>query len=706
MTAPAGAVGTPRVRLEGREKVTGTARYAVEYPVDRVAYAWPVQSTVVRAQINRVDADTALATAGVLSVLWYDNAPRLHDETDPDLFLLQRPEVRFRGQVVALVVAETLEAAREAAGLVRVDYDTLPHSTVLTERHPGLYKPEKVNAGYPTDTAIGDFDAGFEAAEVRVDHVYRTPAYHNNPMEPHAATAHWLDGRLLAYDSNQGSSRVAQALAKLFSLSPGAVRVIAEHVGGGFGSKGNPRCPVVLAAMAARQVDRPVRLALTRQHLFSLVGYRTPTIQRVRLGADADGRLAAFAHDAISQSSTMTEFAEQTATYGRGMYAAPHRRTTHRLARLDVPTPFWMRAPGECPGSFALESALDELAIACGVDPVELRIRNEATTDPEEGRPYSTRNLVACLREGARRFGWSERDPAVGLHRQGRWLVGTGVAGASYPARAGASTATAQANPDGSYDVAVNATDIGTGARTALWQIAADALGVAPDRVRIRIGDSDLGMAYVAGGSMGTSSWGWAVVKACGQLRDRLRAQPDGRVPDGGLRVRADTTDDLAAQAERAPYNRYAFGAHFAEVRVNVDSGEVRVGRMLGVYAVGRVVNPTTARAQFIGGMTMGISMALHEEGLLDSRFGDWVNHDLATYHIAANADIESIDAHWIDEDDPHLNPLGVKGIGEIGIVGSAAAVANAVHHATGVRVRELPVRLEKLLVELSAREA
>ncbi|MFK3984680.1 xanthine dehydrogenase family protein molybdopterin-binding subunit [Micromonospora sp. NPDC050397] len=704
MNAPTDVVGRPHARLEGRDKVTGAARYAVEYPVEPVTYAWPVQATVVRGRITRVDPDAALAVPGVLRVLWYVNAPRLHSETDQDLFLLQRPEVHFRGEVVALVVAESLEAARESAGLVRIDYDTLPHSTVLTERHPALYKPTVVNAGYPTDTAIGDFDAGFEAAEVRVDHVYRTPAYHNNPMEPHAATAQWLDGRLLVHDSNQGASRVAESLAQLFDLSPGAVRVIAEHVGGGFGSKGNPRAPVVLAAMAAREVDRPVRLALTRQHLFSLVGYRTPTIQRVRLGADADGRLAAFGHDAIGQSSTLTEFAEQTATYGRGMYAAPHRRTTHRLARLDVPTPFWMRAPGECPGSFALESALDELAVACGVDPVELRIRNDTRADPEDGRPYSSRNLVACLREGAERFGWSGRNPAIGARRRGRWLYGTGVAGGSYPARAGASTATVQANPDGTYDIGVNASDIGTGARTALWQIAADVLDAPPERVRIRIGDSDLGSAAVAGGSMGTASWGWAVWKACHGLRDRLREQPDGRVPDEGLRVRVDTSDDLAAQRQQPQYARYAFGAHFAEVRVDVDSGEIRVGRMLGVFAAGRVVNPTTTRSQLIGGMTMGVSMALHEEGLLDSRFGDWVNHDLATYHIASNADIEEIDAHWIEEEDPHLNPLGVKGVGEIGIVGSAAAVANAVHHATGVRVRELPVRLDKLLPELAAR--
>jgi xanthine dehydrogenase YagR molybdenum-binding subunit len=706
MSAPTSAVGRSHARLEGRDKVTGAARYAVEYPIDGVAYAWPVQANAVRARITRVDTDAALATPGVLTVLWYANAPRLHTDANQDLFILQRPEVRFRGQVVALVVAESLEAAREAAGLVHLDYDTLPHSTLLTDKHPGLYKPDHVNPAYPTDTAVGDFDAAFEAAEVRVDHTYRTPAYHNNPMEPHASTAQWRDGQLVVHDSNQGSTVVAQTLARLFGLPVESVQVIAEHVGGGFGSKGTPRPVVVLAAMAAREVDRPVRLALTRQQQFSLVGYRTPTIQRIRLGADVDGRLAAIGHDAISQTSTFTEFAEQTAMYTRAMYAAPHRRTTHRLARLDVPTPSWMRAPGECPGSFALESAMDELAVACGVDPVEVRVRNDAEVDPEDGRPYSSRNLVACLREGAERFGWAHRDPTVGARRHGRWLIGSGMAGSSYPARAGASSASAQADPDGSYQIAINATDIGTGARTALWQVAADALGVPPQRVRIRIGDSLLPDASVAGGSTGMASWGWAVTKACRALRDRLRDQPDGQPPADGLRVEANTADDTAALVGDAPYARYAFGAHFVEVRVDVDSGEVRVSRMLGVFAAGRIVNPTTTRSQLIGGMTMGISMALHEEGLLDARFGDWVNHDFATYHIAANADVEQIEAHWVEEDDPHLNPLGVKGVGEIGIVGAAAAVANAVHHATGVRIRELPIRLDKLLAQVSARQS
>ncbi|MFR9780485.1 molybdopterin cofactor-binding domain-containing protein [Micromonospora sp. MS34] len=699
--SPAGAVGREHPRLEGRDKVTGAARYAVEYPVDDVTYGWVVSATATRGRISRVDTAAALTVPGVLDVLHHGNAPRLAPGVDATLFLLQEPAVHYRGEFVAVVVAATIEAAREAARLVRIDYDTEPHSTVLSEHHPGLYRPEHVNPSYPTDTAEGDFDAGFAAAEVRIDATYRTPAYHNNPMEPHATTARWQGGRLLVHDSNQGSSPVQATLAQLFGLSPEAVRVVAEHVGGGFGSKGAPKAAVVLAALAARQVDRPVRLALTRQQLFGPIGYRTPTIQRVRLGASADGRIDAVCHDAISQTSNVHEFAEQTAVYTRSMYAGRHRRTTHRLARLDVPTPFWMRAPGECPGAYALESALDELATACRVDPVELRVRNDISVDPDSGHPFSTRNLVACLREGARRFGWADRDPAPGARRDGRWLVGTGVAGSSYPARSRPAAATATAAPDGTFAVRINATDIGTGARTALWQVAADALAVPAERITIHIGDSDLPAAGVAGGSMGTASWSWAVIRACEQLRERLRDAPGGAVPAGGLTAEVSTADEIGALR---PLARYAYGAHFAQVRVDADTAEVRVDRMLGVFAVGRVVNPTTARSQLIGGMTMGLSMALHEEGLLDERYGDWVNHDLATYHVSVCADVERIEAYWLPEEDPELNPAGVKGIGEIGIVGSAAAVANAVHHATGVRIRDLPVRLDKLLAHLPAR--
>ena len=689
------AIGAGASRVEGPEKLAGHARYAYEYPLDGTAYAWLVQSSVPRGRVVQVDASDALAHTGVLEVLWHANAPRLGDADDAELAVLQSDRVAYAGQIVALVVAETFEAARHAAGLVRVEYDVEEHHVVLRVDDPELYAPEKVNPNFPTDTHQGDVDAALASAAIVVDETYRTPAYHNNPMEPHATTAQWEGDRLTVYDSNQGVDAVQEALATLFERPPEDVRVVSPHVGGGFGSKGTPRPVVVAAAMAARVVDRPVKLAATRRQMFAFVGYRTPTIQRLQLAADADGRLTAIAHDVVEQTSTIREFAEQTAVVTRMMYAAPNRRTTHRLARLDVPTPSWMRAPGECPGMYALESAMDELAVATGIDPIELRLRNEPEVDPESGHPFSSRNLVACLQEGAARFGWAGRDPTPGVRREGRWLVGTGVAASTYPARSRPSSAAASATTDGRFTVELAAADIGTGARTALTLIAADALGVPAERVVVTLGDSRLPTAPLAGGSMGTSSWGWAVTKACAELRELLDGLGDA-VPADGVRVEVDTDDDIAALDEN--FARHAFGAQFVEARVDVDTGEVRVPRMVGVFAAGRIVNPTTARSQLLGGMTMGLSMALMEESVLDPAFGQWMNNDLADYHVATYADVGDIDVSWIDEDDDHLNPIGTKGVGEIGIVGTAAAVANAVWHATGIRVRDLPLSLDKLL--------
>ena len=554
---------------------------------------------------------------------------------------------------------------------------------MLTEAHPSLYAPEKVNPAFPTDTEQGDVAAGLAEGSVRHEATYDTPAFHNNPMETHATLARWEGEGVILHDSNQGAAAHRATVAEVFGLEPEQVRILAPHVGGGFGSKGTPRPNVILAAMLARATGRPVKLMVTRQQMFAFTGYRTPTIQRLALAATGEGRLTAITHDVVEQTSSVREFAEQTATATRVMYASPARRTTHRLATLDVPTPSWMRAPGECPGMYALESAMDELAIACGLDPVELRVRNEPEVDPESGNPFSSRNLVACLREGAERFGWAGRDPAPGARRDGRWLVGTGVAASTYPVNRQPAEASARVEGDG-YVVSVAAADIGQGARTALTQIAADACGLGFEQVRVELGSSDFPRAGVAGGSMGTSSWGSAVHGACRRLVDEDLEEAD-----------YDTQEDVEGLADLA---RHAFGAQFAAVRVDPDTGEVTVDRLLGVFAVGRVVNPTTARSQFIGGMTMGLGMALMEQTPIDREFGDFLTVDLAQYHVPVNADVHDVDAIWVDEDDPHLNPMGAKGIGEIGITGTAAAIANAVHHATGVRVRQLPIGVQALL--------
>jgi xanthine dehydrogenase YagR molybdenum-binding subunit len=694
------AVGTPLARVEGREKVTGAARYAAEYEADDVAYGWIVQAPVARGVIRSVDASAALARPGVLAVLTHDNAPPLQRVDDGELAVLQSPRIAYRGQIVGLVVADSLENARDAATHLRLAIDEEPHDVVLRADHPDLYAPEKANAGFATDAGRGDPTAALASAPVRVDATYTTPGLHNNAMEPHASLAVWDGDAVTVYDSNQGAPTARDTLAQVLGMDPGKVRVVNRHVGGGFGSKGTPRPQLVLAAVAAREVGRPVKIAITRQQMFAFIGYRTPTVQRVQLGADADGRLIAISHEAAMQTSRIREFCEQTVVATRMMYAAPHRRTRHRLVALDVPTPSWMRAPGECPGMYALESAMDELAAAAGIDPVALRIVNEPEQDPERDVPFSSRNLVACLREGARRFGWEGRDPTPGVRRDGRWLVGTGVAASTYPAYRSPAQARARAAADGTFTVAIGASDIGTGARTVLTQIAADALGVAPGRVTLELGDSALPRAGVAGGSMGTASWGSAVVLACTTLLAAIADEHGGEVPAGGVEALGDTTDELSRREDRS---RHAFGAQFCEAGVDPLTGEVRVRRHLGVFAAGRIINPRTARSQFLGGMTMGIGMALHEEGVMDPHTGDYVNHDLAQYHVPAHADITEMDAVWVDEDDEHLNPMGSKGIGEIGIVGAAAAVANAVHHACGVRVRDLPIRLDRVLEALEA---
>ncbi|GLX21617.1 xanthine dehydrogenase family protein molybdopterin-binding subunit [Streptomyces lavendulae] len=696
------ALGSPATRREAALKVTGAARYAADHTPPGCLYAWPVAATVAVGRVVRVDTAAAAALPGVTAVLTAADAPRLGPTEDAELRLLQDDRVPHHGWYVALAVADTPERARAAADAVSVTYDTggAAPDVRLHEGHPGGYEPEQVNGGYPARREQGDALAAYQDAPVRLDLRYAVPPLHNHPMEPHAATAVWdADGeRLTVYDSSQGAGLVRTVLASLFGLAEERVTVHSEHVGGGFGCKGTPRPHVVLAVMAARHTGRPVKLALPRAHLPAVVGHRAPTLHRVRLGARPDGTLTALAHEVTTHTSRIREFVEQAAVPARVMYAAPGLLTAHRVVPLDVPTPSWMRAPGETPGMYALESAMDELADAVGVDPVELRVRNEPSAEPDSGRPYSSRGLVACLREGARRFGWpGTRGPRT---RDGL-LTGAGVAASTYPVYLAPCQAVAHALPDGTYRVEVAATDIGTGARTVLAMVAADALGVPADRVTSVVGHSDLPPASVAGGSSGTGSWGWAVHEACRALALKL-ARRDGKVPEDGLCASADTT---AAVKQRSPYARHAFGAQFAEVSVDPVSGEVRVLRMLGVFAAGRILNPLTARSQFVGGMVMGLGMALTEHSPLDPARGDFTARDLASYHVPVHADVPDIEAHWVDEHDKHLDPMGSKGIGEIGTVGAAAAIGNAFARATGRRIRELPLTPDRVLAALAAGE-
>ncbi len=696
------ATGAPLNRLDGVQKVTGAATYAYEYPVEGVTYVFPVQSTIARGRISSIETSAARALPGVIAVLTHENAPRIAPLDDQDLAVFQSDAVAYRGQFVAAVVAETLEIARQAASMVAVRYEEQPHDVELAASRSDLYKPEyvpqKAAPFYAADSAQGDVEAALAAAPVSLDHTYTTPTEHHNPLEPHTTLAIWSDDgngeSVTVYDTCQGVDIRLNDIATAFGLSPERVRVIAPYVGGGFGSRGFTHPYAILAVMAARVAGRPAKFAQTRQQMFGPVGYRSPTIQRVRLGAGGDGQLTAIAHEVVAQTNALYEMTEPAAVAARTMYAAPNRRTTHRLARLDLPANSWMRAPGESPGMFALESAMDELAVACGLDPIELRVRNEPAVDPETGLPFSSRGLVACLREGAERFGWAKRDLQPRQRRAGRWLVGTGVAASTYPAVQLPASAHVAVDAAGRYRVRIAAEDVGQGAWTVLTQIAADALEVPVEQVQLDIGDSALPQAFPAWGSTGTASWGWAIVDGAQKLRTRLRDEFGGVVPAAGLEADGAFNGNPEAQQ----FSMHAFGAQFAEVRVNEDTGEVRVPRLLGVFAAGHIVNPKTARSQFLGGMTWGLSMALHEESVLDPRFGDYVNHDFAEYHIATNADVGEIDVTWIDEEDPHVNPMGVKGIGEIGIVGTAAAIANAVYHATGIRVRDLPITLDKLL--------
>jgi xanthine dehydrogenase YagR molybdenum-binding subunit len=733
------AVGSAMTRIDGVAKVTGGARYAGDFDAPRLAHAVLVTSTVAKGRIAHVDAARAKAAPGVLLVMTHDNAPKLPGDpmksappAERALTLLQDDVVRYNGEPVAVVVAETIEQARYGAQLLQIGYATEQATLDFDAAKGAAYKPQKITHGEP-DSHRGDAERALAGAAVRHEATYSTPMEVHNPMEPHATLAAWQGDRLLVHDATQGVAGARKTLATKLGVPAENVHVLSPYIGGGFGCKGSAWSHVVLAAMAAKQSGRPVRLVLDRTQMFGPVGYRPRTQQTVALGAGRDGKLVAIKHEVISPTSMFEDWTESSAVVTRMLYACPNVSTAHRLVKLNLGTPTFQRAPGEATGTYAIEAALDELAYKLGVDPVELRWRNHADADPEESKPFSSKKLRECYASAAQRFGWSKRKPQPRSMRDGNQLIGWGMATATYPANRQPTNARVRLLADGSVSVQCCTQDIGTGTYTIITQVAADALGVEAGRVKVEIGDSDFPEAPVSGGSMTAASVTPAVQAAARQVRDKLVALAiaDAASPlhgiaaeriesaDGWLRTRDDASRgepfaaiiarngaapiEVTAKAELSEEEKkkasyHSFGAVFVEVGVDPDFGEVRVRRVTASYSIGRLLNVKTGRSQLLGGIVWGVGMALHEEAFVDHETGRVLNANLAQYHVPVNADIGELDVTFVDEDDQQFNPLGARGIGEIGITGVAAAIANAVYHATGRRIRDLPITPDKLI--------
>jgi len=731
--------GQPMTRRDGILKVTGAATYAADNHPEGLLHAVHAISTIARGRVLSLDAAAAKAHPGVIEIITPANRPPLAQDQDdkPSSFswrveTLQDDRVRYAGQPIALVVAETLEAATEGARLLAPTYAAEP---VRIGFDRGLaFEPETVGIGVPAAFTKGDLAAGFAAAAIRIETAIETPIQYHNAMEPHAILASWDGDRVTLDTPNQAIAMGQAAFAGFLGIPAENVTLRSPFIGGGFGSKAILCGPYVLAALAARMLGRPVRLVFRRDQMVGPVGHRGATRQRLRLGMDRDGRLTALEHEATATTSRFDDFLEPAANASHNLYATPALVTRHGGARIDTGTPGPMRAPGEASGSAALECAMDEAAEACGLDPLEFRLRNYAETDPATGRPFSSKALRECYAQGAECFGWAGRPLAPRQMRDtaGR-LLGWGMGTALFPAPMFRAEARAVLRADGTALVETSAVDMGQGAWTALAQIAADGLGLPVDRVEFRAGHSDHPDGGVAGGSGHTATAGSALfgagAQAVARLAELATGHPDSplfgagnagvQARDGRLHHRGDPSrhesyGDILARARlgqlegvgsgaRDPahaqaWAMYSHGAVFAEVQVDPELGQVRVSRLVGAFAAGRIINPHLARSQLCGGMTWGLSFALHEEAVHHPRTGRSTNADLAGYHVPVNADVPSVEALLVHEDDPYVNPLGVKGVGEIGITGTVGAIANAVWHATGVRSRSFPIRIERLL--------
>ena len=737
-------IGMAVSRVDGRDKVTGRARYAAEHPAEGLLYGVVVSGTITRGRIASIDDSAALAVPGVAAVITHRNRPRV---SSFDLFYkdmtapagapfrpLYDEEIHYSGQPVALVVAATFEAARHAAALVRVSYQSTVHETDLRAHLGRAHEPKHLKAGYtPPPDPKGDADAAWERAAVKIEADFHSGVEHHNPLEMFASTViRAEDGHLTIYDKTQGSQNSRWYVSHVFGLPKDKVTVRNPYVGGAFGSGLRPQYQLPLAVMAALTLARSVRVVLTRQQMFSF-GHRPETMQKVRLAAEADGRLSAIIHEAVAETSRSEDYVEAIVNWSAQLYACENIRLGYKLVALDHYSPMDMRAPGAAHGIHALEVAMDELSYQLNMDPLALRLKNYAETDPASGLPYSSKELRACYMQGAARFGWEQRPLATRARREGREWVGWGMATGMWDAMQMFARATAVLHADGSLVVSSAATDIGTGTYTAMCIIAADAMGLPLEMVKFQLGDSSLPVAPIEGGSSHVATVGSAVQGVCEKLRKRLfklaKKMPDSKLKtarydelvfeQGALRSTADSsvsipiTDILAAAGEarlderytmlphvlkQRKYQRATHSAVFCEVRVDEEFGTVRVTRVVSAIAAGRIINAKAARSQIVGGVVWGIGQGLHEETQCDHRLGRYMNHNLSEYHVSVNADIHDIDVLFVHEDDHIVSQLGAKGVGEIGQLGVAAAISNAIYHATGKRVRDTPMTPDRVM--------
>lgn len=711
-------IGDPLTRVDGRLKVTGSAKYAVEYDLPNMAYGVLITSTVAKGRIKTIDTAAAEKVPGVLAIITHKNSPKVpgYDEKpDPEKTRVPGQEFRlfyddkifFNNQPVALAIADTFERATHAASLVKVQYVQEAHQTDIRKNLAKAYKPKR-----PDDSARGTPDA-YKSAPVRIEQEYQTPIHVHNPMEPHATTAVWEgDDKVTVYNKTQAAKLAQSDIMKAFKLPEANVHVHSPFVGGAFGSSSRIWPQEMAAILGAKKVGRPVKVALRRDQVFNMVGYRPRSVQKVGLGATPDGKLVGITHEAYGSSSTYEQFTERIVHPTRSLYSCPNLNATYKLVSLDLSTPCWTRGPGETSGSFALESAMDELAYALKMDPLALRQVNYAEIDPESETPWSSNYLKRCYEQGAERFGWSKRSPAPRSTRDGDWLVGMGMAAGIYKANRSPATARAVLRADGTLLVQSATADVGPGTYTIMTQIAADVMGMDPANVRFELGDSALPPAPGQFGSHTTASVGSAVHDVCTALKEKLRAlasdqkNRDGQAYADLLKQRnlsqLDVTKESKEEPNKEKRSGQSFCANFVEVRVHSATGEVRVSRIVSALDVGKVINQHTARSQVLGSVVWGIGMALMEDGVIDHRYGRYITKDLTDYHLPVCADVPNIDVILIDQPDTFLDPIGAKGMGEIGLIGFAAAIANAVYHATGKRIRNLPITPDKLQIALN----